>query len=128
MTGEATSRKEVGLSPWDGSLGTGSLCETASKMLCVSLRAERSCAVRRQFRLSSARSSNSRAALAERSLAERRREAPFRPRTNAPSAGRGSDASASGTLEGEARIARLAQPRTQLWERCEEHLCCSQGK
>ena len=74
----------------------------------------------RQFRLSSARPGNSRAALAERILAERRREAPFRPRTNACSTGRSSNASESGTLEGEARLARLAQPRTQLWERCED--------
>jgi len=77
------------------------------------------CNVCREFRLSSAHPNNSRAALAERILAERRTEASFMPRTNARSSDQGSRLSDAATLEGDARIARLAQPRTQLWNKCE---------
>ena len=81
--------------------------------------------LRRDFRLNSAQPGNFRAALAERILAERRREGTCRPCTSTARAGShaGSQAgsrlvSEAATLEGTARLNRLAQPRTQLWEKC----------
>ena len=81
--------------------------------------------VRREMRLDSAQRGSSRAALAECILAERRREGTCRPHTNAARAGShaGSQAgsqlvSEAATMEGTARLNRLAQPRTQLWEKC----------
>ncbi len=61
---------------------------------------------------------HSRAAAVRRILQERRRDKNFQPRAlppRPPSPAAGSDRS---SLSGEARIARLAQPRTQLWEKC----------
>ena len=76
----------------------------------------------REFRLSSARPSNSRAATAQRILAGLRKQSPFRPRQHARA---GSGPSEAGSLDGEARIARLAQPRMQLWEKCKHMLRAS---
>lgn len=71
----------------------------------------------RVFRLSETSRKHSRAATARRILEERRRDMTFRPallppRPHSPALG------SESTLSGEARIARLAQPRTQLWEKC----------
>ncbi|EIE27456.1 hypothetical protein COCSUDRAFT_39121 [Coccomyxa subellipsoidea C-169] len=71
----------------------------------------------KEFRLSETSRKHSRAAAAQRILEERRRDMTFRPallppRPHSPALG------SESTLSGEARIARLAQPRTQLWEKC----------
>ncbi|BDA48748.1 hypothetical protein COCOBI_12-4300 [Coccomyxa sp. Obi] len=71
----------------------------------------------KEFRLSETSQRHSRAAAAQRILEERRQFMTFRPAVLPPrpnSAAAGSDA----TLTGDARIARLAKPRTQLWEKC----------
>jgi hypothetical protein len=73
----------------------------------------------RRFKLSSAHPKHSRAAAAERILAERRHEMTFRPRIlvrpSSPSP------SSQSSLKGPERIARLAQPRTLLWQKCAPH-------
>ncbi|CAL8463386.1 g2920 [Coccomyxa elongata] len=71
----------------------------------------------KEFRLSETSQRHSRAAAARRILEERRQFMTFRPAVLPPrpsSAAAGSDA----TLTGDARIAQLAKPRTQLWEKC----------
>lgn len=73
--------------------------------------------VHREFRQSETSQRHSRAAAARRILEERRQVMTFRPAVLPPrpsSAAAGSEA----TLTGDARIARLAKPRTQLWEKC----------
>lgn len=75
----------------------------------------------REFNLSSPHPSKSRAAMAARILAERRCNMPFRPQLTKGIFADDDDISCCS--EGrwrlrEARIARLAQPRTQLWQRC----------
>lgn len=100
--------------------------EVAAKLLQDAVRqCKRGAVVRREIRLNSAQRGSSRAALAECILAERRREGTCRPHTNAARAGShaGSQAgsqlgSEAATMEGTARLNRLAQPRTQLWEKC----------
>ncbi|KAK9917945.1 hypothetical protein WJX75_009986 [Coccomyxa subellipsoidea] len=73
--------------------------------------------VPKEFRLSETSRKHSRAAAAQRILEERRRDMTFRPALLPPRPGSPALGSES-SLSGEARITRLAKPRTQLWEKC----------
>lgn len=73
---------------------------------------------RREFRRSETKPQHSRAAAVRRILQERRRDKSFQPRVLPPRPLSPALGSGQSLLSGEARIARLAQPRTQLWEIC----------